>query len=138
MPNHFHFLIQIREEESIMTLAKIKSDENFDYHKFVMQRLSNFLNSYAKAFNKQHSRMGALFLDYTKRAEIKDEANFTSIIKYIHQNPIHHGFCEFVSDWEYSSYNAILKETETFLEKETIIDWFGSLSNFIDFHRTNL
>lgn len=67
MPNHFHLLIKIREIEVIKSLAKIENDDEFDYHKFIMQKLSNFLNSYSKAFNKQNSRKGALFVDFTKR-----------------------------------------------------------------------
>jgi len=63
MPNHFHLLIQIRDENTIRISAN-NYDESFDFHKFIMQKLSNFLNSYAKAFNKQRNRKGALFLDF--------------------------------------------------------------------------
>ena len=82
MPNHFHILIQIRDENTIKILAK-NDDENLDFHKFIMQKLSNFLNSYAKAFNKQNNRKGALFLDFTKRIKIKDEFYFSKLINYI-------------------------------------------------------
>jgi len=102
-----------------------------------MQKLSNFLNSYAKAFNKQHSRMGALFLDYTKRIELKDDSNFTSLINYIHQNPVHHGFCKSVANWEYSSYNEIVKGNDRIeLKRNIVLDWFGGMEHFIDFHQT--
>jgi putative transposase len=138
MPNHFHFLIQIRDEQSIMKLANIDSDDNFDYHKFIMQRLSNFLNSYAKAFNKQQGRMGALFIDYTKRIQLNDDGSFTAVVNYIHRNPINHGFCKSISVWKYSSYNSIVENELTFLERETLLDWFGGLNNFIDFHKSNL
>ncbi|MCF3109969.1 hypothetical protein LL912_14400 [Niabella sp. CC-SYL272] len=33
---------------------------------FVMQQFSNWLNGYAKAFNKRYRRMGGLFMDYIK------------------------------------------------------------------------
>jgi putative transposase len=136
MPNHFHFFIQIKHREVIMKLAKIDSDENFNYHKFLMQQLSNFLNSYAKAFNKQQKRMGALFLDFTKRIEIKDDFSFNALIRYIHQNPVNHGFCKLPSDWNYSSYNAIISPDISIIEieKNTVLNWFEGVDNFIDFH----
>ncbi|KQR72302.1 hypothetical protein ASF92_03145 [Pedobacter sp. Leaf176] len=36
MPNHFHILVQIRDEDIIRTLAK-NNDESLDFHKFVLQ-----------------------------------------------------------------------------------------------------
>ncbi|MEE1945948.1 hypothetical protein VRU48_12580 [Pedobacter sp. KR3-3] len=121
-----------------MKLAKIEEDDDFDYHKFIMQQLSNCLNSYAKAFNKQHSRRGALFLDYTKRTHIKGDFYLTNTINYIHTNPIHHGFCKQLEDWPYSSYNAIIDNKAGIVERKLLIDWFGGLENFISFHQTQI
>lgn len=135
MPNHFHMLIQIRDEHEIEELIP-KQEENFDFHKFIMQRLSNFLNSYAKAFNKQQSRKGGLFIDYTKRKEINNDAYFTRVINYIHQNPVHHGFSNTAEDWEYSSYNSIISVDKTSkLERGVIFDWFGGIEQFAAFHK---
>lgn len=101
-----------------------------------MQQLSNFLNSYAKAFNKQHNRRGALFLDFTRRKEIKDEFYFSRIINYIHQNPVHHRFCKSAADWEYSSYNSIISVNKnTQLERNAVFDWFRGVEEFIIFHQ---
>ena len=136
MPNHFHILIQIRSEEVIRALMPNK--EEIDFHKFIMQGLSNFLNSYAKAFNKQESRRGALFVDFTKRKEIANQQYFTSVVNYIHQNPIHHGFCKDAKEWEYSSFNSIISTNKTSkLERNAIFDWFGGIEQFISFHKEN-
>ncbi|WP_316739805.1 hypothetical protein [Pedobacter aquatilis] len=135
MPNHFHILIQIKDESIIRELAE-NNCEDFDFHKFVMQKLSNFLNSYAKAFNKQNNRKGALFLDFTKRSLINDESYFTKIINYIHQNPVHHQFCKSPSDWSYSSYNSIISTNKnTKLERNAVFDWFGGIEEFVTFHK---
>lgn len=135
MPNHFHMLIQVRDEQELEKLTP-KQDEDYDSHKFIMQKLSNFLNSYAKAFNKQQSRKGALFVDYTKRKEINNDSYFNRTINYIHQNPVHHGFCKEAKDWEYSSYNSIISINKTSkLERNVIFDWFGSIEQFVDFHK---
>lgn len=135
MPNHFHTLIQVRDENTIRLLAKNDHDE-FDFHKFIMQQLSNFLNSYAKAFNKQHNRRGALFLDFTRRKKINDEFYFSRLIHYIHQNPVHHGFCKSATEWKYSSYNSIISVNKNSkLERNTVFDWFGGIEEFISFHQ---
>ena len=135
MPNHFHLLIQITDENTIRILAN-NYDESFDFHKFIMQKLSNFLNSYAKAFNKQSNRKGALFLDFTKRIKIKDESYFTRLINYIHQNPVHHNFCKFPAEWDYSSYNSIISINKSSkLERKAVFDWFGGIEEFVAFHQ---
>jgi len=133
MPNHFHILVQVRDEHILKPLI---SNKEADFHKFIMQRLSNFLNSYAKAFNKQQSRRGSLFIDYTKRKEISNDCYFSKIINYIHQNPVHHGFCKEVNEWEYSSYNSIISINKgTKLERNIVFDWFGSIEHFVTFHK---
>ncbi len=137
MPNHFHLLIQVRDEHTLSSLI-VKSDKDIDFHKFIMQKLSNFLNGYAKAFNKQQSRRGALFIDYTKRKEITNDFYFTRVVNYIHQNPVLHGFCENAKDWSYSSYNSIINTTKNSkLERNVIFDWFGGIEQFVSFHQEN-
>lgn len=134
MPNHFHLLVQIRDENVIRKLAR-NNEEDFDFHKFVMQQFSNFLNSYAKAFNKQNNRRGALFLDFTKRNEVKNESYFSKVINYIHQNPVHHRFCKSAADWDYSSYNSIISTNKNSkLERNAVFDWFGGVEEFVAFH----
>jgi len=137
MPNHFHMLVQVRNEETITSLLS-NGSKGIDFHKFIMQNLSNFLNSYAKAFNKQQSRKGALFVDFTKRKEITNEFYFTRLINYIHQNPIHHGFCKEAKEWDYSSFNSIISTSKASkLERNAIFDWFGGIEQFICFHQEN-
>ena len=136
MPNHFHMLIQIRDEETIRNL--FSSGKVEDLHKFIMQRLSNFLNSYSKASNKQQSRKGRLSIDFTKRKEITNEFYFTRVVNYIHQNPVHHGFCKEAKDWDYSSYNSIISVNKNSkLERNAIFDWFGGIEQFVTFHQEN-
>jgi putative transposase len=119
-------------------LANIDAELEFDFHKIIMQKLSNFLNSYAKSFNKQNSRKGALFLDFTKRIEITNEFYFTRVVNYIHQNPVNHGFCKIASEWNYSSYNSIIAISKhSKLERNAIFDWFGGIEKFVEFHQKN-
>jgi putative transposase len=131
MPNHIHFLIRTHLEKQLIEHPKYK----LDVHKLIMQELSNLLNSYAKAYNKTYQRKGALWIDYTKRFSIDSDSCLTSVINYIHQNLIKHGFVSSLADWKYSSYGSILSDRPTLLSRNDVIDWFGSTDEFKNFHR---
>ena len=138
LPNHFHFLIQIKSYQNLLSILK-KTNPSFreknDWQsKFVMQQFSNMLNGYAKKYNKKNERRGALFMDYMRRVEVKTEAQFTSTIFYIHKNAVHHGYCKEIPDWYWSSYNTILAEAPTKIERQKVLDWFGNLEKFIEYH----
>ncbi|QHV94115.1 hypothetical protein [Spirosoma endbachense] len=144
MPNHFHLLVQIREEAELINhnrqLKKRPSEQKdslLDVSSFVMQQFSNFFNSYAKAFNRRFDRKGALFLDYLRRKPVETEAYFTTLMVYIHRNPIHHGFCQNVNDWVYSSLHSISSSKSTRLERNAVLDWFGGVEPYLAFHEQN-
>ena len=69
MPNHFHLLVKIREDSIIEAYYKLKKGKDFNpiahsISDFIMEQFSNWLNGYAKAYNKMYDRQGAVFLDY--------------------------------------------------------------------------
>ncbi|MDX2189998.1 MAG: hypothetical protein SFY32_09055 [Bacteroidota bacterium] len=154
MPNHFHIMIRVNEEEELDTyyhqLQKIKEENNqlkskpskpkttniIDYPDFVMQQFQNMFNGYAQAYNKMYNRKGALFLDFVRRKEISHEKYFSHLVYYIHNNPVHHKFCKNIEDWKYSSYHAIVGDKYTKIDKEEILKWFGSIDWFKEFHET--
>lgn len=133
MPNHIHFLIKTHGEEMLIRHKKFKND----IHRLVMQQLSNLLNSYAKAYNKLYNRKGALWIDFTKRFPIESDSYLTSVINYIHQNPIKHGFASELNDWEFTSYRTIMTSKPTLLKRDAIIEWFGDRQKFLAFHIDN-
>ncbi len=132
MPNHFHLLVQVRDEASLQTryeaLKGHPAGADFTIHEFVMQQFSNFFNSYARSFNRVFNRKGALFIDYLQREQVETEDYFTTLVSYIHQNPVHHGFCRSATDWHYSSYTELLHGGPTFLERDYLLEWFGGTS----------
>lgn len=71
---------------------------------YVIQKFSNFFNSYAKGFNKVYKRRGSLFLKNFKRKRIESEHQFLNTFFYIHLNPVKHGFVKNLFNWPYSSY----------------------------------
>jgi len=131
MPNHIHFLIKTHSEEMLTKHPKFKTD----FHKLIMQQLSNLLNAYAKSYNKKYERKGALWIDYTKRFKIESDSYLSSVINYIHQNPIKHGFTSNIDDWAFTSYHSILSSKPTLLNRSEVIGWFGGKQPFKTFHR---
>ena len=138
LPNHFHFLVRIKGYNEIETHFKEKKkDKEFNPETvpdFIMERFSNWLNSYTKAFNKIYNRKGSLFIDYLRRVEIKKDGQFTDTIFYVHKNPVHHGYCKTISGWPGSSYNLLTSTEPTFLMRDEIMEWFGGRDQFLKYH----
>ena len=139
MPNHFHLLIRIKNEEIITSYFELKKKRKFDskLHSlpdFIMEQFSNWLNGYTKAFNKMYNRKGALFIDYLKRSSAEKDTDFTSFIFYVHKNTVHHGITQKIGEWKYDGYQALLSEKPTLLLRKEVIDWFGSKEQFVKFH----
>ena len=117
LDNHFHLLVQVRNEQEIkqaiverplekrkkLELNYLKIHEHHTNiqntyhltkeditHKLIAKSFQDFFNAYTKAFNKKHNRNGNLFNRPFKRVSIQDDTHFTQLIYYIHNNPCHH------------------------------------------------
>lgn len=124
MKNHYHLLIRLRAEEHFPER----------YLKSPSKPLSNLFNAYAKACNKAYGRTGSLFEEHPRRKRIEDDWFFMNAVKYIHLNPVEHGFVKDVNDYPWSSYPYYRDQKECFLTKEYVLDIFGGLENFIFVH----
>ena len=130
MPNHFHVLIKIKSEEELnITFPNIGNLE-----KLLSKQFSNLFSSYSQSYNRGHNRRGSLFIKNFKRKQIANEKYFTSLVHYIHCNPVHHGFCNSLEDWYWSSYHTYLNTKQTLLEKEKTLEWFGGKEEFVLVH----
>jgi REP element-mobilizing transposase RayT len=142
LPNHFHLVARIRDQEFIIehfeAVKKTKYTIDHNLSDFIMERFSNFLNSYTKAFNKMHNRKGALFMDYLKRSIVNKDSDFTSYLWYIHKNAVHHQITKAIGKWPYDSYKSLLSEAPTSLLRKDVFDWFGGKEAFIDFHQQKI
>ncbi|WP_027456028.1 transposase [Xylanibacter brevis] len=85
MSNHFHLLIREREESVGETIKRIAS-------------------SYVYYYNRKYGRDGHLFKERFKSEPVNDMSYFTTLMRYIHQNPVKAGVVEHVKDYEYSSW----------------------------------
>lgn len=140
MPNHFHLLILVKDEQEIIkTYRDINSHkEDINENHFliwIIQQFSNFFNGYAKAFNKINNRKGALFNDSFKRKKVMERDYLFKLIHYIHYNPVHHKFVKNIEDWDYSSYKAIVKNSDSRISRNKVIELFDDLDNFIFYHQ---
>lgn len=143
MPNHFHLLVRIRTTDELSAHfreMKRRTDlpPTVDYPNFVMQQFSNLCNSYAKSYNLRFNRLGALFVDYIRRKPVETDTYFTTLLAYIHRNPVHHEFCRNAADWPYSSLQSLSSTKPTRLERNAVLDWFGGIEQYIQFHQQNM
>lgn len=144
MPNHVHFLLQIRSAKEIsewLSGSDEKRDKNSlekfhaDPEKFISKQFSNLFSSYAQAFNKQQNRMGSLFMKNFNRRPVTDEVYLKKLVHYIHNNPVEAGLCDGPEGWVQSSYNRIVRNDSSFTKGPEVISWFDDLAGFQAFHR---
>ncbi len=60
------------------------------------------------------------------------------VVYYIHQNPVHHGYCENLEDYKWSSYFFIKNSIKCNFEAKETLNWFGGMEDFIDIHKDML
>ena len=161
MPNHFHFLVQIKTEEqiafnprkqvvlekkakmiekqSLISSSDFDQNEDFTFEKYKPEnQFSNLFNAYAQAFNRKYHRTGSLFEHPFHRKEVDNNEYFRTLILYIHNNPIHHGFCSHPVEYPWSSYITCLSDKKTKLQRDTVIGWFNNVEEFISIHEKEL
>ena len=125
MPNHFHFLIMVKENITSDTseLSEILPNQ-------VTNAIKNWLISYTQSYHKVFGTKGNLYYQKIRRKLINDEKYLNNLISYIHLNPVIHGFVGLPEEWQYSSYNAIISDKPTLVERQEVIDLFDDAQNF--------
>ena len=118
IPNHFHFLVQVKElsdltteslkKEKTKTSIKFLSGEG-SYHDFLVDQFRRYMSSHSLYINKKHKLQGPLFLKKMKKVKVKSENKLFDLLCYIHHNPIHHGIVYEYDKWIYSSYNDYIQ-----------------------------
>lgn len=70
MPNHYHLLLYLREEDGIELLMR------------------SVMTAYSRYFNKKYGRVGTLFQNHFLAARITSDAYLWHVSRYIHLNPL--------------------------------------------------
>lgn len=124
MPNHFHMLLYLKEDEGITSLMR------------------SVMTSYSGYFNAKYRRKGPLFQNTFLASHVTREAYFWHITRYIHLNPADIG-----EDWrtyEFSSIKSFTGEaTETWLHPEHFVEtaeerrqYEKFVDDYLDMHTT--
>ena len=124
--NHYHFLVNVRFFETAGST-----------HDYIAHNLQRLFQSYALAFNLQHSRTGTLFQKPYKRVHVDSDEYVGKLIHYIHNNPQKHEVIYDFRNWKWSSYNAILNKNRQIVSPLKVINWFGGIDEFKLFHLNN-
>ena len=83
MGTHYHLVVET-------TRARLSAG---------LQRLNGV---YAQRFNRRHRRTGHLFGDRFASWVVNDEDHLLSACRYVLENPVRAGLCEYVEDWPWS------------------------------------
>lgn len=140
MSNHFHFVVQIKTESEIKTFSELQLFENnkrniiTDRKPVPSHQFSHLFIAYSKAINKKRKRTGSLFEHPFERRIIENEMYLQNSIAYVHNNPVKAKLVKSVSEYRWSSYNALLTENKTKLDRDFVMKLFGDKQYFINFN----
>jgi len=140
MKNHFHLLLRIKDVNEVLPVNTVnpdrvgKSASGSIKVKQPYRYFSDFFNAYTQAFNKVHNRHGGLFETPFQRIEVDNTSYFRHLVCYIHQNPVKHGFTDWMAGYPWSSYLNLISINQTKLKRDVVIGWFNSQTDFIEFH----
>lgn len=90
------------------------------------RQFSHLFDAYTEAINKRHHRTGSLFEKNFQRKHVTTESYFRKLIFYIHNNPLHHGFVKQMSLYPWSSYESVVSEKPTMLNRTEVFDLYGT------------
>ena len=127
LPNHFHLLVSVKPK--VLPFEKVEPLKNLISFQF-----RKFFTSYSMSINKQEGRTGSLFQKNFKRKEIINTHYLTNLVFYIHANPQLHGIIDDFRMYPWSSYNSILINKPTKLNREDVINWFNDKENYKSYH----
>lgn len=148
--NHFHMVVRIKDVSDLTGLKTNSVNPNprgdewahpanprgdLSGLKHPSKHFSNFFNAYARGFNIATQRVGALFERPFKRIPVGSTTYLMQLIVYVHQNPQKHRFTEDFREWKYSSYHLLTSDVPSRLQRERVIELFGSRQDFVRIHQ---
>lgn len=90
---------------------------------------------YTQRFNRAHRRDGALFRGRYKAILIDADEYLTTVVRYIHLNPVEAGLCKLPETYPWSSHRAYLRPENAppWLRVEEVLKRFGETQEFLQF-----
>jgi putative transposase len=108
LTTHFHLVVQTPEPN--------------------LSRGMHWLNGvYAQSFNRRHEREGHLFGDRFHAVQVLNDGHLLEVTRYVARNPIRAGLCRKPSEWEWSSYGAMIghRAPLAFMDYDGVLRRFG-------------
>lgn len=113
MPNHFHFLVRVIEEQGLETWVR------------------RMINSYTRSFNTRHDRVGSLFQGPYKVVRIESNEQLVHVSRYIHLNSVVARLCARAEEYQYSSMGLYLQaEPSTWVNPSVIVSQFTAPAEY--------
>jgi REP element-mobilizing transposase RayT len=130
LKNHFHLFDRIKADVSgFQNLTRLPDKADLS------KTFSNFVNVYAKAFNKTYRCTGKLLQSPFGRVWVTNGSYHIHLITYIHQNPQKHGFVTNFREWPYSSYHDLVSRRISLLQKKRVFELFHGQDQLEEMHR---
>ena len=115
------------------------SDLSYSNKKPVPHRhFSHLFNAYTRYLHTCTDRCGNLFERPFKRKLVDNDDYLKRCILYIHNNPVHHGFCTHPLEYPWTSYLTCISDKPTKLKREAVINLFGNRQQLSVLHGGNL
>lgn len=149
LDNHIHYLVRPKPVKEIehylnnlnkesLTRTQKKFIENipvFDFNELIETQFNYLFVSYVRSFNKVYHRKGGMFNTPFRCIKMQNDFHFSQLVIYIHANPLKHGLIKDFTQYQWSSYKAIISSGHTLVKRDEVLEWFGGRQNFIETHR---
>ena len=113
MPNHYHLLVRQNGDQPAGRLS---------------QRV---FNSYSKAHNQRYEHSGTIFQGPYRVKPVLDENYMLHLCRYIHANPVSHGFAAAPDLWPYSNFlDWIGQRPGTLVDRTFIRTHFSNVEQY--------
>lgn len=124
LPNHFHFLVRVKEDGNGGATS-------------VSNQFRKLFICHTMRVNSINGRKGCLMSRNFRREEVIDERYLMNVIRYIHLNPVKHGYITQNSSYLYCSFYDVLANKNPYVKRTEILNLFGGMEQFLEFHRYN-
>jgi REP element-mobilizing transposase RayT len=125
-----------------VNLELVNADRSRDAVRFKQpvphKHFSHLFNAYSRYLQIRTGRTGNLFERPFKRKLIDNEEYLKTAVLYIHNNPVHHGFCSHPLEYPWTSYLTSISEIPTKLKRDEVIKLFSNKENFEQQHNQKI
>ncbi len=116
MSNHVHLLLKAEEEDIGQIMKRIEV-------------------RYVQYYNWKYSRGGHLFQDRYKSEPVETDEYLTTVLRYIHQNPVKANITKDLTAYGHSSYSEYIGKSDINIADTKLVMELIGQDNFTEFHK---